>query len=510
MNTILHNRRLLFFIILGVVILTGWYIGSNQPIQSTEYYVNPQGKDRNHGTQPTEPFQTLQHALDLAQSGDTIHLADGIYNQEVQSVRDGLPHAPITIEGTSEAIFNGANSERIFEINHNYHTLTGFTIDGLYGDPESANGYRSKLLYVQGQRQPRGVVGLKVLNMAFQNAGGECLRLRFFTQESEVAHSSFTNCGIHDFVFNAGGKNGEAIYIGTSSNQWFDGKNPSSTPDGSNSNWIHHNYFDTAGNECVEIKEGATRNIIEYNTCTGQQDGKSAGFSVRGDHNVVRFNEVFGNAGAAILLGGHLVNDVQYGKQNDVHDNLLYDNGRGAVSIRVVPQGKLCGNVLDSNRGQAKGFYSTAFDMGEACAKVAIPSHAGNGDGAVPLTAVSVSISQETSHSPQNTLDGDLDSYWMAPEGAGQWIVYDLGANHLVDRLEIGFLRGRQQQQRFEIEVSDDNQYWRQVYEGQASGLTNQLQSFVFTAESARFVRIVGVGRPEGGWGLTAVEIYGT
>lgn len=91
---------------------------------------------------------------------------------------------------------------------------------------------------MQGEGIKQGVRGLRVLNMRFQNAGGECLRLRYFAQKNEIAYSTFTTCGLLDFAFAEGGKNGEAIYIGTSSTQWDDGKNPTADPDASGDNLV--------------------------------------------------------------------------------------------------------------------------------------------------------------------------------------------------------------------------------------------------------------------------------
>ena len=88
-------------------------------------------------------------------------------------------------------------------------------------------------------------------------------------------------CGISDFEFNDGSKNGEGVYIGTAPEQLKDGKNPTAKIDRSNNNWVHHNQFNTQGNECVDIKEGSSFNLIENNRRTGQKDINSGGW-IRG------------------------------------------------------------------------------------------------------------------------------------------------------------------------------------------------------------------------------------
>ncbi|MCU0490216.1 MAG: right-handed parallel beta-helix repeat-containing protein [Chloroflexaceae bacterium] len=310
----------------------------------TTYYVNPSGNDANSGLTAARPFQHIQHALDLALPGDTIRLAPGDYMQDLVSQHNGTLHAPITITGPAQAVVRGAGAKRIIEINHDFLTLSGFTIDGLAGPPDQKGSYRDKLLYVLGQTPYEGVNGLRVLGMNFKNAGGECLRLRYFAQHNEVADSTFVNCGVYDFRFAGGGKNGEAIYIGTAPAQLDDGKNPTSDPDQSNNNWIHRNSFNTWGNECVDIKEGASGNIVEHNRCTGQQDAKSAGLSGRGSGNTFRFNEVYGNVGAGVRLGGKQPAD---GTNNAVYNNTLHDNQAGSMQVERWPQARICGNLVD-------------------------------------------------------------------------------------------------------------------------------------------------------------------
>jgi hypothetical protein len=317
------------------------------------YFVDPAGDDNADGRHPTTALATIQQALDIVGPGDTIHLAPGEYMENLTSVTAGRAAAPITIMGPADAILRGAGeASAAFYLTHDNYTLTGFTIDGLFGDPNTKDGYTQKLLYVQGKSPGQGVSGLRVLHMQFRNAGGECLRLRYFAHDNEVAYSSFTVCGLLDFVFEEGGKNGEAIYIGTAPDQWADGKNPTADPDGSHHNWIHHNTFNTQGNECVEVKEGGYANVIEYNLCTGQLDAESAGIGVRGNQNIVQGNTIYGNIGAGIRLGGYQIGAIQYGIDNEIYGNVIYGNFAGGIKIITAPQTRLCGNQIGRNLGQ--------------------------------------------------------------------------------------------------------------------------------------------------------------
>ncbi|MDP3882423.1 MAG: right-handed parallel beta-helix repeat-containing protein, partial [Nanoarchaeota archaeon] len=133
------------------------------------------------------------------------------------------------------------------------------------------------------------------------------------------------------------------------SNQWADGKNPTSDADVSANNRIHHNYFNTQGNECVDIKEGSVNNTVEYNICTGQQDENSGGFDSRGDWNIFRYNLIFDNKGAGIRLGGNDVNGQSYGKHNSAYKNLILDNKGEGIKYEDSPQGKIYGNMIVKN-----------------------------------------------------------------------------------------------------------------------------------------------------------------
>jgi len=51
------------------------------------------------------------------------------------------------------------------------------------------------------------------------NNSGECVRLKNNVINAEILDNTIYNCGIHDYEFESEDKNGEGIYIGTSSNQ---------------------------------------------------------------------------------------------------------------------------------------------------------------------------------------------------------------------------------------------------------------------------------------------------
>ncbi len=345
------NISLLVILVLAGLFTLSSFFGiklkkSEVTAAGTDYYVSPAGNDKNNGKEKSLPFKRIQTALKEARPGDTVNLLSGEYYESFKTVRNGRSSQPITITGAKEAIVKGGDADRVVEINHSYIRLSGFTIDGKRKEGKKQDDFADKLIYVLGKKPKKALKGLKISNMEIKNAGGECVRFRYYVQGAEFSNNTVRDCGIHDFVFKDGGKNGEGLYIGTAPEQRKDGKNPSKGIDKSNKNWIHDNYFETNGNECVDIKEGSSGNLVERNRCTGQKDPESGGLDSRGNSNIFRDNEVYDNLGAGVRLGGDSFKD---GTKNTVRNNILRNNRAGAIKIERKPQKEICGNTFDSN-----------------------------------------------------------------------------------------------------------------------------------------------------------------
>lgn len=459
---------------------------------ASDYYVSPSGSDSSAGTSPGAAFATVQKALETAPSGSTIHLASGTYAQDFVTVRPR-----VTITGPSGAVVKGAGNARVIQVRHDDVTLTGFTVDGLFGSPDTADGYRDKLIYVMSTTAGDGVSRFRLLAMTLRNAGGECVRMRYLVTNSEVAHSRFLTCGTHDFKFAGGGKNGEALYIGTAPEQQGQNGAPDAAPDVSRDNRVHHNTFDTQGNECVDVKENSTANVIEYNTCTGQKDPNSAGFDARGSGNTFRYNVSTANVGAGIRFGGDTPAD---GTNNSAYGNTITNNAAGGIKFQATPQGRICGNAMSGNTGgNAVGTYASQFNPTAPCAGT---------PGTLPVSAVDAS--GHDGNLPANTLDDNLATRWSA-QGVGVWIRYDLGATRTVTKVAIAWYRGDQRRSDFQLQVSTDGTSWTTVVDRESSGAGNQPETYDFTDRSARYVRVVGHGNEDNDWtSITEVDIYGS
>ena len=314
-------------------------------------YVSPVGNDTNVGT-ITAPLKTIQVAINKAQKGDTIYLQDGIFYQNVKI------NKPIKITGTG--IVKGGSNGRIIEVQSSNVELNGFTVDGFWNVSQNAkSSYRDKLVYIQSPVAGQGLSNITITNMSLMNAGGECVRIKYLAHDILIKGNVITNCGIYDFVYKDGGKNGEGIYIGTAPEQLS--KNPSKVNDATYRIRVSRNKITTNGNECVDIKEGSYGIIVDYNLCSGQLDPESAGMDSRGNRNIFRYNTVFNNTGAAFRLGGDTLAD---GIQNSVYGNHIYGNNFGILKAMRQPQGAICNNWGTDN-GIKQGTYK--FNAQKPC-----------------------------------------------------------------------------------------------------------------------------------------------
>jgi hypothetical protein len=100
---------------------------------ATDYFVSPSGSDTGGDGSLGNPWQTIAFALEQVQPGDALYLRAGEYHEQLMTVRDGVPSAPITIaayEGEAayidgDGVESGNNG---CLISHSYTILRGFAV----------------------------------------------------------------------------------------------------------------------------------------------------------------------------------------------------------------------------------------------------------------------------------------------------------------------------------------------------------------------------------------------
>ncbi len=123
-------------------------------------------------------------------------------------------------------------------------------------------------------------------------------------------------------------------------------------------------------------------------------------------------------------------------------------------------------------------------------------------------TIINVEASDEPQpeNSKENTIDGDLSTRWSA-EGE-QWIMYELREELLINQVQLAWMSGDERKSYFDIEVSTDGSSWTEVFSGENSGETIELETYSFEEIPAKYVRIIGHGNSENNWNsLTEVLI---
>lgn len=127
-----------------------------------------------------------------------------------------------------------------------------------------------------------------------------------------------------------------------------------------------------------------------------------------------------------------------------------------------------------------------------------------------PPACVPVSASADDGNVPANVLDGSLDTRWSA-EGNGQWIQFCLGVPASVSGVQIAFYNGTTRTSTFDVVVSGDGLSWITAAANLvSSGTSAALETFTFTAKTAKFVRIVGHGNSVNAWNSYAEVVVTT
>ena len=333
-------------------------------------HVDPAGADTNDGS-AAAPLRTIQAALQDATPGTEISLAPGVYREQLVTVRDGAPGAPITIKGPEtgkdragryRAVVYGTG--RVVSINHSYYTLDGFTIDGqeeLAGtrfptEITAMNAFKDsvrdkvadgRLVYVGADERTRDLTGITLTNMFLNGAGGECVRFRNGAHDNAVTDSVIQYCGLYgkgDGKKRAVYHNGEGVYIGTSPNS---GDQPMHADDSSARIVVARNVIRTFGSECFNVKENAHDNVLEDNVCAGNTeplDNDGSNVELRGYANVVRDNQIADSAGVSVKIR---TDGAKYDRGGNVVENNRISGSAAALMLdSAAAQGPMCGNVV--------------------------------------------------------------------------------------------------------------------------------------------------------------------
>lgn len=124
------------------------------------------------------------------------------------------------------------------------------------------------------------------------------------------------------------------------------------------------------------------------------------------------------------------------------------------------------------------------------------------------LSIAGVTASSDDGNVPANTIDDDLTTRWSAL-GDGEWIQYDLGIVQMIRSVSLAWYNGKSRSASFDIAVSTDGSSWTNVYSGNSSGLSDELENYDISERFARYVKITGHGNTANMFNsITEARIY--
>jgi Right handed beta helix region/Protein of unknown function (DUF1565) len=172
------------FLAIAILVFSQGSVGS---AFAKEYFLTPQGNDAHPGDK-SHPWQTLQHAVTMAQPGDTIFLRAGSYREEVHLNRSGNAKSPITIASApGEAV---TVLSLVVERGVSHLRLKDFAVMGYknWGIELSGDNHH---IHLSGLRIQGGEAGLRLTVGDSGNA----------PQFGPVSHITIENCQIKDTLY---------------------------------------------------------------------------------------------------------------------------------------------------------------------------------------------------------------------------------------------------------------------------------------------------------------------
>jgi chitodextrinase len=285
--------------------------------------------------------------------------------------------------------------------------------------------------------------------------------------------------------------------------------------------------------------DGALRYVVKYGTAPGQYtDTYTTASTSPVIPNLVN-DTVYYFVVTAVSATGESVNSNELSgtpKQPDavtpVLNSLVADGNQVIVNFTtdptnssyVIKAGRTSGSYTYTFEGVTDSSHSITLPLTSLPYYVVVVPYNENGFGEpsneasvvldtpfLPVTDVTASASPEVLYQPFNTIDGVLtaESRWSAEKE--QWIAYDLGSVQEINAVAIAYASGDVRKAFFDIEVSTDGQNWSNVYkDGESSGTTIALETYLFDAVNARYVRILCHGNSASGYGLGWTSIIET
>jgi hypothetical protein len=273
--------------------------------------------------------EDLQQALDAAEPGDVLQLADATYAGHFRITTSGAGEQDITLCGSRDALIDGGDSGYAIHLDGASHwILDGFTVTG------GAKGI------VLDASESIAMVDLEV-----SQTGEEGIHLRSGSTHNSVRDSTVHHTGLTT------PQHGSGISVGSAESNWCEYS--ACAPDASDDNGISRNTIRDTAAEAIDVKEGTRGGSISGNTLSIASDADADSVvDVRGNDWAVRDNRFSAASQAGVQVHTILKG---WGQRNVVLAN-AFDIAPGGYAVEVVGDARTggngvgCDNVTASDR----------------------------------------------------------------------------------------------------------------------------------------------------------------
>ena len=127
---------------------------------------------------------------------------------------------------------------------------------------------------------------------------------------------------------------------------------------------------------------------------------------------------------------------------------------------------------------------------------------------AYPIVSVVASQTPEAQNVAENTLDDNLSTRWAA-EGEAS-ITWELEESQVMGFVGLAFMNGSTRKQIFDLSISEDGVNWQQIFSGESSGTTEQMELFDLKNTQGKYLKLDSHGTNTASlWiSLSSVAIY--
>lgn len=139
---------------------------------------------------------------------------------------------------------------------------------------------------------------------------------------------------------------------------------------------------------------------------------------------------------------------------------------------------------------------------------IVIPPPSGGSDGG-EFSILGVEASSNDGNVPENTMDENLSTRWSA-YGMGSWIEVELSKSVSVQNVSIAWYNGANRVNDFVVATSDDGTTFTNVFSGESSGASTQLEGYDTNDKTAKYVKVTVTGNSQNNWAsITELAVNG-